>query len=69
MKSDIEATDFVVNEQEDFFFSALLTFLKKKKLMLQADDQELEFAVEFEQHDAQIRASFTYEYENESEKV
>jgi len=34
VKSDIDPTDLVVNEREDFFLSALLAFLKKKKLAL-----------------------------------
>lgn len=65
VKKDIEASDFVVNEREDFFFSSLLAFLKKKKLTLTEEDRELDFHVECEQQDSKLHATFTYEYDRE----
>lgn len=57
VKSDVEPTDLVVNEREDFFYSSLLAFLKKKKLVLPEEDYELDFNVECEEHDSKVPLS------------
>lgn len=42
-------------EQEDYFFSALLAFLKTKKLVLPEEGHELDFNVEYEQHESKVQ--------------
>jgi len=34
VKHDVEDSDFLLNDREDFFFATLLALLKKKKLAI-----------------------------------